>query len=126
MKNKTLPLRSVRIMCVGAHSFCNTRIAFTENSFVANIQSDFPTKVQTHIKFLISNFRTKMLPVLCRGYNHQFVPLYQYQCCQWQFEKQYHHQHVCSHHSKGKYLNITLYFNNSTMKVRTAAFPVLC
>lgn len=76
MKNKTLPLKRVRIMCVGAHSFCNTGIAFTDNSFVDNIQSHFPINIQTHIKFLISNFITKMLPAPCQGYNYQFVPLY--------------------------------------------------
>lgn len=72
--------------------------------------------VQTHMKIFIYNFRTKALPVQCQGYNYQFVPLYQYQCCQWQFERQYHHQDVCSHHIKGKYLNITPNFKNHHMK----------
>lgn len=110
----------MRNMRVGAHSFCNSRIAFTAKSVADNIQSYFSLNVQTHIKILIYNIRTKMLPVQCQGYNYQFVPLYRYQCCRWQFEKQYHHQNVCSHHVKGKYLNITLNFKNHSMKVKLA------
>lgn len=105
---------------VGAYSFCNSRIAFTSKSVVDSIQSYFSMNVQTHIKILVYNFRTKMLPVQCQGYSYQFVPLYRYQCCQWQFEKLSHHQNVCPHHIKGKYLYITLNFKNRSMNIRLA------
>jgi len=105
---------------VRAYSFCNSRIAFTAKSVVDNIQSYFSMNIQTHVTIFACSFRTTMLPVQCQGYSCQFVPLYQHQCCQRQFEKQYHHQNVCPHRIKGKYLNITLHFKTHSMNVRIA------